>query len=230
MNCIVVDDEEMSRRSIEHCIKQTDFLSLTASFDSPIKALSFIQKNKIDLIFLDIEMPEMNGIEFIKTAGHKVSQIILATTHTEFALEAFEYNVTDYLVKPVTYQRFFKAVSKAKEVYEKQANFYVENDAIFIKKGASIFRIKKSDILWGEACGDYVILNTDKQKFMIHSTMRAIEDKLPAKDYLRVHRSFIVRIDSIDSIEDDAIAYGNKLIPIGKTYKDTVFKRLNLFT
>lgn len=228
MNCIVIDDEELSRMSVEHCIKKTDFLNHTVSFDNPIKALSFIQKNQIDLIFLDIEMPEMTGMEFIKAVGHKVPQIILATTHTEFALEAFEHNVTDYIVKPISYQRFFKAVSKAKEIHERQANHYIESDVIFIKKGPTIFRIKKSDILWAEACGDYVVLNTERDKYMVHSTLKTIEDKLPSKDYLRVHRSFIVRIDSIDNIEDDTIAYGRKLIPIGKTYKETVYKRLNL--
>ncbi|MES2836462.1 MAG: LytTR family DNA-binding domain-containing protein [Bacteroidota bacterium] len=230
MNCIVIDDEELSRKSIEHCIKQSDFLNLKMSFDSPIKALSYLQTNKIDLIFLDIEMPEMTGIEFIKTLKINVPQIILATSHPEFALEAFEYTVTDYLIKPLTFSRFFKSVSKAKEIFDNQQSFSAESDDFFIKKGTSIIRINKSEILWVEASGDYAILNTRKEKFMVHSTMKSIEDKLPMKDYLRVHRSYIVRIDKIDCIEDDAISYDKKLIPIGKTYKEEVYKRLNLLT
>lgn len=229
MKCIVIDDEDMSRKSVEHCIKQTDFLSLVQSFSNPVKALSFLTENKVDLIFLDIEMPEMSGMEFIKILEKKAPQIILITSHTKFALEAFEFNVTDYFVKPVSYPRFFKSVTKAKEIFEKESSYDLDSDNIFIKKGSSINRIKKSDILWVEASGDYVLLHTADEKFIIHATMKAIEEKLPAKDYIRVHRSFIVRIDIIDSIEDDLIAYKSKLIPIGKTYKTAVYKRLNMF-
>jgi DNA-binding LytR/AlgR family response regulator len=138
--------------------------------------------------------------------------------------------VTDYVVKPVSYSRFYKAVLKVKETYEKKLNGNTENndDILFVKKGSVMMRIKKSDILWVEALGDYVTLNTEKEKHIVHSTMKAIEYMLPSKHYMRVHRSYIVRIDKIDSIEEYSIAYKNKLIPIGKSYRNIVFKRLNV--
>jgi DNA-binding LytR/AlgR family response regulator len=228
MNCIIVDDEDVSRKFIEGFVVKTGFLELAQSFSNPIEALSFLSNNKVDLIFLDIEMPEMNGIEFIKTIKDKLPQVILTTSHKEFAIDAFEHDVTDFLVKPVVYSRFYKAVSKAKEIFEKQTGNKMTDDTVFVKKGSSIVSVKKTDILWVEALGDYITLNTRKGKYTIHSTMKAIEDKLAGKDYIRVHRSFIVRIDIIDSIDDNCITYGDKMIPIGKSYKEPVMKRLNI--
>lgn len=228
MNCIIIDDHELSRLSLEHFVAKTGFLNLVQSFPSPIDALSFVSANKVDLIFLDIEMPEMNGMEFINTIKQNLPQIILTTYHQEFALAAFEQNVTDYIIKPIVYTRFFQAVSKAKDIFEKQAVHHISSDTVFVKKGASIVKLKKSDIVYVEALVDYVVLYTDKEKFIIHSSMSAMESKLPAHDYMRVHRSYIIRIDKIDSIEDNAISCKEKLIPIGKTYREQVLKRLQM--
>ncbi|MBI2271154.1 MAG: response regulator transcription factor [Bacteroidetes bacterium] len=230
MNCIIIDDHELSRKALEHFIEKAGFLNLIHSFSNPISALSFILNNKeIDLIFLDIEMPEMNGMEFINTAKQHLPQIILTTHHKEFALDAFEHNVTDYIMKPITYPRFFQAVSKARNIFEKQATYHISNDTVFVKSGTSILKLKKADIVYVEALVDYVVLHTAKEKFIIHSSMNAMENKLSPKEYMRVHRSYIVRIDAIDSIEDNAISYNEKLIPIGKTYREEVLKRLNMF-
>lgn len=229
MNCIIIDDQELSRKSLEHFIDKTGFLKLIHSFSNPLSALSFVSDNKVDLVLLDIEMPEMNGIEFINTVKQHLRQVILTTYHEKFALVAFEHNVTDYIIKPLTYSRFFQAVSKAKDILEKQAVHPIGNDTVFVKKGTSIVKLKKSDIVYVEALVDYVILYTDKEKFVIHSSMTAIEDKLSSKEYMRVHRSYIIRIDKIDSIEDYAISYKEKLIPIGKTYREKVLKHLNMF-
>ena len=228
MNCIIIDDDELSRKIIEQFISKTDFLKLIQSFENPVPALSFMTNNDIDLIFLDIEMPEMNGIQFIDALKQHVPQVILTTAHKEFALDAFEYSVTDFLVKPIAYPRFFKAVSKAKTIFEKKAVHIINNDNVFVKQSGSIISVKISDIMWVEALGDYIVLNTRKGKFTIHSTMKAIEDKLPANDYVRTHRSFIVRLDIIDSIDDNAISCGTTLIPIGKSYKEAVLGRLNI--
>lgn len=229
MNCIIIDDEELSRQIIKQFIQKTDFLTLIGSFSDPIGALTFLSTAKVDLLFLDIEMPEMTGMELINTIKQQLPQVILITAHKEFALEAFEYNITDYLIKPVLYPRFYKAALKAKDLFDKQTAFYhSDNDTFFVKRDNSIIRIQKSEILWVEALGDYVTLNTGKEKFIVHSTMKDIEVKLPPKDYMRVHRSYIVRIDKIDSIEDHTISYNEKLIPIAKSYREEVFKRLNL--
>lgn len=226
MNCIVIDDELLSRKLIESYVKKTDFLNLLHSFSDPVSALSFLSENSVDLIFLDIEMPEMSGMNFIQTIQKKMPQIILTTSHTEFALEAFEYNVTDYIVKPFDYARFYKAITRAKELFDKHGLPQINDDTVFVKTGTTIVRIKKSDISWMEALGDYVTLHTGKEKIVVHSTMNEMETKFSAKEYLRVHRSYIVRIDKIDSIEDNAISVHDKLIPIGKTYREEVLKRL----
>lgn len=229
MKCIIIDDHELSRKTLELFINKSGFLNLIHSYSNPLDALTFVSNNKVDLIFLDIEMPEMNGMEFISTVKQHLPQVILTTHHKEFALDAFEYNVTDYILKPITYPRFFKAVSKAKDVFENKSISHIVNDTVFVKSGTSILKLKKSDIVYVEALVDYVMLHTDKEKFIIHSSMNAMENKLSKKEYMRVHRSYIVRIDKIDSIEDNAISCHEKLIPIGKTYKDEVLKRLDMF-
>ena len=228
MDCIIIDDHELSRQIMEQFIKKTDLLSLADSFADPVSALSFLSTNKVDLIFLDVQMPEMNGLEFMKAMAQQLPQVIFTTHHKEFAFDAFEYNATDYLVKPIEYPRFFKAITKAKSLFEKQIIHSVDKDTVFLKKNGSVVRINKSEVLWIEAMDDYVVLNTSKEKFIIHSTMNVIERKFPSQEYMRVHRSYIVRIDKIDSIEDNAIALQQKLIPIGRSYKDAVVKRLNI--
>lgn len=228
INCIVLDDDLISRKLIEAYSKKASFLNLLHSFQEPISALSFLSENSVDLIFLDIEMPEMNGMKFIQTIQQKMPQVIIVTTHTELAHKAFEYEVTDFLVKPFDYSRFYKAVLRAKNIAEKDALHYIDDDNVFIKKGSSIVRIKKSDIIWVQALGDYITLNTEKEKIIIHSSMNAMEAKLSQKHYIRVHRSYIIRIDKIESIEDDIISYNEKIFPIGKTYRNYVYQRLKM--
>jgi DNA-binding LytR/AlgR family response regulator len=228
MKCIIVDDNILALKATEQFVQKVDYLTLAGTFGNPVSALSFVSQNKVDLVFLDVEMPEMNGIEFLKSLKHPAPQIILTTTHKDYAPEAFEHNVTDYLVKPIVHSRFMNSVSKAKEVYERQRKDFVDSEAAFIKKGSSIIKINKSDVLWIESLGDYVTLNTENEKHIVHSTMQEIMEKFPEKDFIRVHRSFIIRINKIENIEDDLIHYGKQLIPIGKTYRQEVFKRLNM--
>ena len=226
MNAIIIEDEDISAKLLEQFIRKTGFINLTGSFSNPVEALAFLANKKADLVFLDMEMPEMNGLEFIKAVQNQTFQIIVTTSHRDFAVDAFEHDVTHYLVKPIAYPSFFKAVSRAKEIFEKETPATAD-DVLFVKKGSSVMRLHTSDILWVEALGDYIVLHNGLNKFVVHSTMKDIETRLSAKDYLRVHRSFIVRIDRIDKIEDGTISFGNKLIPIGKSYKESVAKRLN---
>lgn len=228
MKCIIVDDNILALKATEQFVLKVDYLTLVSTFSNPLNALSFVSQNKVDLVFLDVEMPEMNGIEFIKSLKHPSPQIILTTTHKDYAPEAFELNVANYLVKPIVHSRFMNSVSKAKVVFDDQKNEFIDNEAAFIKKGSSIVKINKSDVLWIESLGDYVTLNTENEKHIVHSTMQEIMEKFPAKDFMRVHRSFIIRINKIENIQDDLIHYGKQLIPIGKTYRQEVFKRLNL--
>jgi DNA-binding LytR/AlgR family response regulator len=232
MNCIIIDDDKLSRRVIEEFIRKTDFLSLIDSFENGVDAINAFKSGKpIHLIFLDIEMPEMSGIEFLNTLKNP-PQIIIVSSKEMYALEAFEYDVTDYLLKPVVYGRFFKAVDKAFNRYSKEHFAPEGKNEIFIKKNSALIRLKYDEILWVEALENYVIVNTFNDKFTIHFTMKAIEKKLPTSKFTRVHRSYIVNTSSINVIEDNNIVIpvegGNKTIPIGKSYKDNLMNDLNL--
>ncbi len=228
MKCIIIDDNELALKATEQCVSKVEHLQLAHTFQDSLKALAWLTSNSVDLIFLDIEMPELNGMEFIRSLKQPHPFIILTTSHTEHALEAYDYNVTDYLVKPILLPRFMNAIAKVKDLYEKQNIHHSDEDTIFIKKSNLIVRVNKKDILWIEGLGDYVTLNTEKEKFIVHSTMHAIEQKFSTNDFIRVHRSFIIRIDKINNIEDNCISYFDKFIPIGKTYRESVYKRLNL--
>ena len=228
MKSIIIDDNEIALLATQQCVLKAEQIKLLKTFNNALQALSYIASNQVDLIFLDIEMPELNGIEFIKAMKHPHPLIVLTTSHPEFALEAYEHNVLDYLVKPIALPRFLNAVAKAQAMFENHNIDKIENDIIFIKKGNIIVKVNKSDVLWIEGLGDYVTLNTEKEKFIVHSTMHAIEQKFASNEFIRVHRSFIIRIDRINNIEDNCISYYDKFIPIGKTYREAVYKRLNL--
>lgn len=228
MKAIIIDDNEVALLTTKQFVSKSEHIQLLKTFTDALQALSFLSTNQVDLIFLDIEMPEINGLEFIKAMKQPHPLVILTTSHPEFALEAYEHNVLDYLVKPISLPRFLNAIAKAQTMFEKHNIDRIENDIIFIKKNNLIVKVNKADVLWIEGLGDYVTINTEKEKFIVHSTMHAIEQKFSGSEFLRVHRSFIIRIDLINNIEDNCISYFDKFIPIGKTYRDTVYKRLNL--
>ncbi len=228
MNCIIVDDEEFSRNVVKHYVGKTDGLKLVAECESATDAFNVLKSNEVDIVFLDVEMPEMSGLDLMK-ALDDTPQIIMITSRPNYAVEAFEYKVTDYLVKPVNYARFLKAVNKA-ESNLKATNVTVENqkDEVFVKADNKIIKLKLSEILFVEALSDYVILNTAKRKYIIHSTMKGLEKKLPESDFIRVHRSYIINMNKIEAIEDLSVNMPGKAIPIGASFKNSFMKRLNL--
>lgn len=230
MNCIIIDDDIMSRRVIEEFVNRTEQLILLNSYENAVDAINaFSTGEDIDLIFLDIEMPEMSGIDFLETLQNP-PQIIIVSSKEKYALDAFNYDVTDYLLKPVTYSRFFKAINKANVRFKNKVD--TKDNEIFIKKNSALVRLKYEEILWVEALENYVIFTTYTDKYTIHFTMKAIEQKLPSNMFTRVHRSFIVNTRSINLIEDNAIVIktkeGDKTIPIGKSYKDKLMGDINL--
>jgi DNA-binding LytR/AlgR family response regulator len=232
MNCIIIDDDKLSRRVIEEYLFKTESLTLLGSFATAVEAINFLKQHEnVDVIFLDIEMPEMSGIDFLDTLKNH-PQIIIISSKGKYALDAFEYDVTDYLLKPITYARFYKAVDKALSRTQKSNLSSIGKDEIFIKKNSSLVRLKYDDILWVEALENYVIFNTFSDKYTIHFTMKAVEQKLPSAKFVRVHRSYIVNTSSIDEIDDNTIMIktsdGNKSIPIGKSYRDKLMDDLNL--
>lgn len=232
MNCIVIDDDKMSRIVVEEFIAKTEGLNLAGSYTNAIDAINTIQSNaSVDLIFLDIEMPEMTGIDFLYSLKTPI-QVIIISSREKYALDAFNYDVTDYLLKPVTYSRFFKAIDKAVNRFNLDRLSNQGKEEIFIKQGSSLVRIKFDDILWIEALENYVILNTSSEKLTIHFTMKAIEKKLPSLKFTRIHRSFIVNTGKISVIKDNSIEIkvkGDSInIPIGKSYKDQLMRDINL--
>jgi DNA-binding LytR/AlgR family response regulator len=232
MNCIIIDDDKLSSRVIEEFVNKTENLELLQTFSNAVDAINYLRNNtEIDLIFLDIEMPEMSGIDFMQSLSNSAPQIIIVSSKDKYALSAFEFDVTDYLLKPVQYSRFFKSIDKAIVRYSK-GRVDSKGDEIFIKHNSSLVRLKYVDVLWVEALENYVIINTFNDKFTIHFTMKAIEQKLPTNKFSRVHRSFIVNTSSINVIEDNAILIrthdGVKSIPIGKSYKEKLMSDINV--
>ena len=232
MNCIIIEDEPLSVRIIQECVRKTTDLNLIHTFSNAIDAINILQTDEsIELIFLDIELPEMSGIEFLDSIKEP-PQVIIISSKGLYAADAFDYDVADYLVKPITYARFYKAIQRARKRLEKDKLDKVGRSEIFIKKDATLVRLKYSEILWIEALENYVIFNTFNEKFTIHFTMKAIEQKLPQDKFTRVHRSFIVNTGSIDAIEDNSVLIkvhdGTKSIPIGKSYKDKLMGDINL--
>ena len=233
MNCIIIDDDQLSRKIIEEFVKKTDFLTLINSYSNALDAMSvFHGEDEIHLIFLDVEMPEMTGLEFLKSIENP-PQIIIVSGQEKYALEAFEYDVVDYLLKPISLQRYYKSVNKAYKIFNEKNYIVEKNNQIFIKsKNSTLVNLKYDDILWIEALENYVIVSTFDNRYTIHFTMKSIANKLPSNIFKRVHRSYIVNVSQIGTIEDNTIVYktktGSKVIPIGKSYKDNLMSDLNL--
>jgi len=234
MNCIVVDDNKMARIALKLLIEQVDFLHFKQECSTPMEAFNYLQAgNDIDLVFLDVEMPGMSGIELVKNL-EKRPIIILVTSKKDYAVEAFELNVADYIVKPVTLPRFTMAVSKAKELFDtKDQMIQVDEkgkDYIFVRSNSILTKIQLSNIIYIQALGDYVNIYTaeNEKRYTIHCTLRSMEEKLPANKFYRLHRSYLVALDHINTVEDYTAYVGKNHLPIGEQFKKELLKKLNL--
>ena len=229
INCITVDDEALSRRILKDFIAQTSSLKLIEECRNAVDAFSALQNHEIDLMFLDIKMPGMSGIDIIKNIKN-LPLTVLITANKEFAVEAFEHDVVDFIVKPLDFSRFIKSVDRAVGIHEQinSADNSFRKDSFFVKTDGKLINLHLGDILWIEAMENYIIINTTENKHMVLMTMKFIEYKLPSSDFLRVHRSFIVAKDKIEAIIADEIQIKDKKIPIGNTYKELVHNNINL--
>ncbi len=227
LKSIIVDDEELSRNILKNFVGKTQNLEALALCADGIEASNYLSRHQVDLIFLDIEMPEMSGIDLIKSLS-KPPMVILVTSKREHAIEAFEYNVVDYVLKPFDYTRFLKAVNKAREIYNSKNETSEDDPDLFVKVDSRLVKIKSSDVIWIEALGDYIVINTEDSKYIVHNTMKGIESKLSSDKFLRVHRSYIVRLDKIETLDESVIVIKQKIIPIGGTYKSRLLNRLNM--
>ena len=235
LNCIIVDDEPLQLELLSDYIKKVPFLSLAGVFSNPLEALTIVQQLNIDLVFSDIQMPELSGIHFIQLLNGK-SKVIFITAYPNYALQGYELDVVDYLVKPVSFERFLKAANKAlqifpssKEVNENKMNRPVpfNEQSLFVKSEYKIVKIILADILFIESLKEYVSIHTIKGKVITLQTMKKMEEVLPVSHFSRVHKSFIVARDKIDSIERKRIFIKTHVIPIGETYDEAFFKLLN---
>jgi DNA-binding LytR/AlgR family response regulator len=230
MKCLIVDDNKMARMALKQLVAQVQSLDLVAECSNAMEAYNYLNAVPIDLLFLDIEMPDMTGIELIKKLGNKRPLIIFTTAKKEYAVEAFELNVVDYLIKPLTQSRFLQAVEKANETMEsrKEEMKVEEQSFVFVKDNGVLKRISIDDILFLEAMGDYVKVHTAQKFHVVHATLKSIEEKLPPSKFVRVHRSYIVAINKIDFIQEGTITIGKTTIPVEDTHKENLNIRLNL--
>ena len=225
INCIIVEDEPLALKRAKEYVSRVPYLNLAASFSNAFDAADFLKTNDVDLLFLDIEMDGFTGIELIETLAPK-PQIIITTAHDKYALKGFELNVTDYLLKPFSFERFMNAVEKACNITREKR---VENkDFIFIKTDYRLVRIALSDIFFVEGMGDYRNIQTASKKILTRQTLTDLEKELQGNKFCRVHKSYIVSIDKIISIERSRIKIMNTLIPISNHYKNQFYNLIGI--
>jgi len=229
INCIIIDDEPLARKGLKEYIADTEILNLVGEFDNAMKAADTIAKGEVQLLFLDIQMPRITGLEFFRTL-HNPPPVIFTTAFPQYALDGFEVNALDYLVKPISFERFFKAVMKAKEFYEiREQNLAAITETashFYIKADSKLVKIKFEDILFAEALQNYVVIHTQDKKYITYLTFRSVEEYLPPAQFVKTHKSYIVAASRIDSIEGNEIRIGQHSIPISRNLKDEVMERL----
>ncbi|HMC84799.1 MAG TPA: LytTR family DNA-binding domain-containing protein [Chitinophagaceae bacterium] len=230
MNCLIVDDNKIARATMKQLASQVKDISIAAECSNALEAYNLLQELTVDLLLLDIEMPGMTGLELTKNLGRQSPVIIFTTSKKEYAAEAFELNVADYIVKPVMPARFLQAIDKAREICESNTEEMKlqEDEFIFIRDSNIVRKLKLEDILFAEAMGDYVKLFTAQKFYAVHTTLKAVEERLPASSFLRVHRSYIIAISKIDTIQEGAIIINSKPIPVADAYRSALNKRMNI--
>jgi DNA-binding LytR/AlgR family response regulator len=230
MKCLVVDDNIIARTTLKQLVSQVSDLQLSGECGSAMEAYNLLRDQPVDLLLLDIEMPGMTGIELTKNLQANRPVIIFTTSKKEYAAEAFDLNVADYIVKPITPARFIQAIDKAREMLQSNSEQVKlnEDEFIFIRDSNIVRRLKLSDILYAEAMGDYVKLHTAQKYFAIHATMKEVEQRLPSSRFLRVHRSFIAAIDKIDTVQEGTLIINGKPVPVADAYRSALNKRMNV--
>lgn len=233
IRCLAVDDESYASDIIAAFINKTPFLELVGTTTNAFEALNMVQEGKVDLVFLDIQMPELTGIQFLKICGGKC-KVILTTAYPEYALEGFELDVVDYLLKPISYERFYKAASKAQQIINPVPVVQPEiiqqaapgNDFIFIKGDTKnkFIKVNYDDILYIEGLKNYVSVYTATQRIITYQALRELETQLPKPPFYRIHKSYIISIEKIKMIDGNTVFINDEAIPVGETYKEEFFK------
>lgn len=228
LKCIIVDDEPVARKIIREFVAQVNFLTLTGEFETALKAQAFLNNEQADLIFLDIEMPKLSGVNWLKQSEVK-PLVIITTAFPKYALDGYELDIIDYLLKPISFIRFLKAVQKAKDfVGLKNAG---SNSAmpsfIFVRSDKRIEKIELADIIYIESIGNYINIHTKDKSIIAYLTLKGIESELPPSTFIKIHQSFIVNFSKIEAIESSMVKVHNKQLPIGRSFKDAFMKMID---
>lgn len=239
--CVIIDDNEINRFTLERAVQRHDQLTLAASFPDAVEALTYFHAGgKVDVLLLDIEMPHISGLELVKLLPEPKPAVILVTTHSNFAVDAFELRVLDYLVKPVSYARFCQAIARVTEQPQPApptpavappspplpTNLSATGTDMFVKTNGKLLRINFADVLFIEALSTYVVLVTDKHKHVVGGTLKSIEERLPFRHFVRVHRSYIVNLHRVEALEDNMLKLGQYEVPVSRAYQDDLVQRL----
>jgi len=234
INCIAIDDDFPALRIIKEYCTKIQFVNLAGTFSNPFEAVQTINNNQVDLIFLDIVMPQITGPEFLKTL-YNPPMVIFTTAFREYAAEGFEYDAVDYLVKPISFERFSKAVNKAFQLIKMKNPSEIPGEEtpgvsqgfLMVKVEYTTIKVNLNDILYIEGLKDYVKIYTEGRLILTKTTMKNIIEKLPSGSFFRVHKSYIISVDKIDMIENSRIVIGNQRIPIGESYRSSFFEMVN---
>jgi len=232
--CLIVDDEPLARELIRGHVEKLENFEIVAECSDAMKALNVLREKTVDLMFMDIQMPQITGIAFLKTLKHP-PKVIITTAYREFALEGFELDVVDYLLKPITFERFLKSVNKFYQTNQDEVQLVtgsnsertVEESFIYIKENKKVVKVYLSEIRYIEGLSEYIQLFTDKRKIITKTSMSLMEEKLPKENFLRIHKSFIVSIPKIEAFTANTIEIQGKELPIGRSYKNAVLSALN---
>jgi DNA-binding LytR/AlgR family response regulator len=228
--CIIIDDEPLAIKVIKSHLLRFDFIEILAECKNAFQAIDILRKERVDLLFLDIKMPKITGLEFLSSLPHPPN-VIITTAYREYALEGYELNVVDYLLKPISFERFLKAINKYCERIEKYDNHTNSESKqyepyIYVQDGKTIHKVVLNEILYFEGYGEYVKVHTSKKVFLSRETMHEYESKLNSAQFIRVHKSFIIPISKISAFTFSSIFINTIEIPLGRTYKDVVFEKL----
>jgi two-component system LytT family response regulator len=235
LRCIIVDDESGAIEILTRYVNKTPDLELVRSFRDSIEALTFLAKNEMDIVFLDIDMPNLDGMQLSELIRNKETQIIFCTAYSEYAVESYDKEALDYLLKPIAYERFCKAVDKAQKAHSElskpdQIDTHKKSgtsNKLFLKSGPRIHQVDTGEVLYIEKKGHYVVFHTPKGELLSRMNMNDLISILPPDNFIRIHRSFVVAIDKIDTIEKQMVVISGKKIPIGESYRDDFFKRIH---
>lgn len=225
IRCVITDDEPYARKGLQGYISQIDFLELVAVCESAVELNTFLKKEQVDLLFLDIEMPYLSGIELLKTLAHP-PKVIFTTAYEKYAVQGYELEVLDYLLKPISFDRFLRAANKAFDYFNLQEQVKPQQDYFFIKVDNKLEKVLVEEILFAEGMENYITIHTKQKKMITHLTLKMLQEYLPADKFIQPHKSYIAAIDKIDAIEGNVLLLGGYQVPVSRYQKEEIMERI----